>query len=72
MFEELGVHANIGKLLYTQQILRENYPITLDFWYHIENPEDFLHVDISKASHGDEHETVGWYALDGDIDAYKP
>lgn len=60
MLEELGIEAKIGPLVYTQQIIKE-HDSKFDFWYWIENPEDFLDVDLSKASHGFEHSEVGFY-----------
>lgn len=35
-----------------------------DFWYWIDNAEDFVNIDLSKASHGFEHQEVGFYSLD--------
>ena len=32
-----------------------------DFWYWVENPEDFIEVDLELASHGFEHSEVGFY-----------
>ncbi len=60
LFEELGVEAKVGPLVYTQQIIRENKS-TFDYWYWIENASDFLDIDLSKASHGFEHTEVGFY-----------
>jgi 8-oxo-dGTP pyrophosphatase MutT (NUDIX family) len=60
LMEELGVVAQIGPLVYTQEIIRENSTM-LDFWYWIENPNDFNHIDLSVVSHGFEHDEVGFY-----------
>lgn len=46
-----------------------------DFWYWIENAEDFLAVDLSTATHGFEHSEVGFYTMDEmelSGNAYKP
>lgn len=60
IIEELGIEPKIGKLVYTQEIIRDQ-ETKIDFWYWIENPEDFVTVDLSQASHGDEHSEVGFY-----------
>lgn len=62
IIEELGVEPKIGKLVYTQEIIRDNES-KFDFWYWIENPEDFIHIDLSTTSHGFEHSEVGFYDL---------
>ena len=58
--EELGVIGKIGPLVYTQEIIREKES-KFDFWFWIENPTDFLSVDLSSVSHGFEHSEVGFY-----------
>ena len=71
LFEELGVEAKIGPLVYTQQIIGATKS-TFDYWYWIENPEDFLHIDLTQASHGFESSEVGFYTP-AELDApYKP
>ena len=60
LMEELGVEAEIGPLVYTQEIIREGES-KFDFWYWVKNPEDFLNVDLATASHGYEHLEVGFY-----------
>ncbi len=60
LMEELGVIGQIGPLVYTQEIIREK-ETKFDFWFWIENPTDFLSVDLSKVSHGFEHSEVGFY-----------
>jgi 8-oxo-dGTP pyrophosphatase MutT (NUDIX family) len=60
LMEELGVIAKIGSLVYTQEIIRESSTM-FDFWYWIENPDDFINIDLSTVSHGFEHDEVGFY-----------
>lgn len=51
VMEETGVEAKVGRLLFVQQFVfqdREN----LEFFFHITNPEDFEHIDLSVTSHG--------------------
>lgn len=74
IMEELGVEAKIWPLVYTQEVIREDSSM-FDFWYWIENPADFVSVDLSSASHGHEHLEVGFYTIDEIVlswDTYKP
>ena len=56
--EETGVTAKVGKLLFLQQFAdpshspHRHHEEELEFFYHIENPEDFTAIDLSKTSHG--------------------
>lgn len=54
LFEELGVAATIGRLLFIQQFPsgREGYEEELEFFFAIDNPEDFTNLDLSTTSHG--------------------
>lgn len=51
LFEELGVTPKVGGLLYIQQNLFGGSE-HLEFFFHVTNAEDYLHVDLSKTSHG--------------------
>lgn len=59
-------------MVYSQEFTRSNGLTTYDFWYAIENVRDFENVDISKASHGFEHDEVGFYDLPEIEGLYKP
>lgn len=72
IIEELGVEPKIGVMVYSQEFTRSNGLTTYDFWYAIENVGDFENVDISKASHGFEHDEVGFYDLAEITGLYKP
>ena len=50
----------MGPLIYSQQIIRDGSS-TFDFWYWIENPQDFVNIDLATVSHGFEHSEVGFY-----------
>jgi len=57
IFEETGVNATVGKLLFVQQYsenINNKYgeKEALEFFFHIENADDFDHIDES-ASHFD-------------------
>lgn len=52
--EELGVQAKIGRLLFIQQFFskRPDCSEELEFFFLIENTEDFNEIDISRTTHG--------------------
>lgn len=65
MIEETGIAPKIGRLLFVQQ-----FPFTrhtgqvreqLEFFFHIENPDDYETIDLSSTTHG-EHELaeIAW------------
>jgi len=61
MIEETGIAPTIGKLLFMQQYtsthpdgsMREY----LEFFYHVENYQDYETIDLSKTTHGQEELT---------------
>lgn len=56
LYEELGVEAQVGRLLFVQQFPsgREGYDEELEFFFEVTNVDDFLDIDISSTSHGHE------------------
>lgn len=54
LMEETGVEARVGKLLFIQQFdsHRAGFDEELEFFFHIENPEDFTDIDLAKTTHG--------------------
>lgn len=54
VMEETGIEAKVGKLVFIQQFpsTREGYDEELEFFFHIENPEDFTHIDLANTTHG--------------------
>lgn len=52
MVEELGVEPKVGRLLYVQQFTHNNKEY-VEFFLHIENPQDYTDIDLSKTTHGD-------------------
>lgn len=56
MIEETGIAPKIGRLLFMQQFLftRHNGDVReqLEFFLHIENPEDYIAIDLAKTTHG--------------------
>lgn len=54
MFEELGKDAQIGRLLFVQQFRssRGDCDEELEFFFLIENIEDFSGIDLTQTSHG--------------------
>ncbi len=56
LYEETGIKPVVGELLFIQQFPRNDPPHTeeLEFFFHIKNPEDFLNINLSKSTHGQE------------------
>jgi 8-oxo-dGTP pyrophosphatase MutT (NUDIX family) len=51
MIEETGITPTIGKLLFIQQY-QDHQKEYLEFFFHIENPEDYHTIDLAATSHG--------------------
>lgn len=51
MIEETGIAPKIGKLLFIQQFY-DGEKEQLEFFFHIENPEDYDEIDLVATSHG--------------------
>ncbi len=56
MIEETGIEPVIGKLLFIQQFKMARHDGTvhehMEFFYHIENHDDYETVDLSATTHG--------------------
>jgi len=55
MIEETGIAPKIGRLLFIQQFIdKNNYKSKeqLEFFFHIENADDYENIDLTKTSHG--------------------
>jgi ADP-ribose pyrophosphatase YjhB (NUDIX family) len=53
LMEELGVKAEIGKLVSVQQFKHEGTYYAPEFFFEVLNSNDFVGLDISGSSHGD-------------------
>ncbi|MEO6109452.1 MAG: NUDIX hydrolase [Candidatus Saccharimonadales bacterium] len=51
MIEETGIEPKIGKLLFIQQFKDEDKE-NLEFFFHIENPDDYEHIQFEDTTHG--------------------
>lgn len=51
MVEELGVEPKVGRLLYVQQFAHKDVAY-LEFFFHIENAQDYTDIDLHKTTHG--------------------
>jgi ADP-ribose pyrophosphatase YjhB (NUDIX family) len=61
ILEEVGVAAFIGRLLFVQQFVHKEQE-QIEFFFHIENTEDFKEIDLAKTSHGvEEIAEYGFY-----------
>lgn len=53
MLEETGIAPAIGNLLYIQQFEHDGTEF-LEFFFHVTNVDDYLEIDLSKTTHGEE------------------
>lgn len=53
MIEETGIAPKIGKLLFIQQFSEDGIKEQVEFFFHIENPEDYETIDLAATSHGE-------------------
>lgn len=59
ILEETGITPKVGNLLYVQQFTYNDKDY-LEFFFHVTNSQDYLHIDLSKATHGaDEIAEIG-------------
>jgi 8-oxo-dGTP pyrophosphatase MutT (NUDIX family) len=50
--EETGIKPDVGGLLYVQQFAYDDKDY-LEFFFHITNSEDYLHIDLAATTHGE-------------------
>jgi ADP-ribose pyrophosphatase YjhB (NUDIX family) len=53
MVEETGVKPAVGALLYVQQFAHGDVDY-IEFFFHITNSKDYLQIDLSQTTHGEE------------------
>lgn len=53
MIEETGIKPIVGNLLYVQQFAQGEREF-IEFFFHITNNQDYLNIDLSKTTHGEE------------------
>ena len=58
IIEETGVTPVVGRILAIQQFTKDpavvyDYDEFLEFFFHIENADDFEHIDLAATSHGE-------------------
>lgn len=53
MIEETGIAPKIGRLLFVQQFSEDGVKEQMEFFFHIENAEDYAVIDLSATSHGE-------------------
>lgn len=60
MIEETGIKPTVGNLLYVQQFIQGEREF-IEFFFHITNCQDYLNIDLSKTTHGEEEiEEIGF------------
>jgi len=52
LIEETGIAPKIGRLLFVQQFHHGDQE-QMEFFFHIENPQDYETIDLSSTSHGE-------------------
>ncbi|HEX8227142.1 MAG TPA: NUDIX hydrolase [Candidatus Saccharimonadales bacterium] len=53
ILEETGIKAKIGNLMYVQQFEYKDIEY-LEFFFHVTNGADFVHIDLSGTTHGEQ------------------
>lgn len=53
MIEETGIAPKIGKLLFIQQFSEDGVKEQMEFFFHIENADDYEVIDLSATTHGE-------------------
>ena len=54
LVEETGIRPKVGRLLFVQQFMAKKDLEETEFFFLIENPEDYLNIDLSQTTHGEE------------------
>lgn len=54
MVEETGIEPSIGKLLFIQQFTDKAEVEWLEFFFQIDNPEDYHNICLDQTTHGEE------------------
>lgn len=62
LFEEFGVHVEVGNLLYIRELLDKNNNC-VEFFFMINNPKIFRTVDMEKASTAYEIEKFSFFKI---------
>lgn len=53
MLEETGIDPKIGRLLFVQQFSEDEKKEQMEFFFLIENPEDYKAIDLASTTHGE-------------------
>ncbi len=62
IMEETGIQPKIGKLLYIYQYTLDGVYQGPEFFFNVENTNDYLNIDLTKTTHGiDEIAEIGFY-----------
>ena len=52
MIEETGIEPKVGRLLFVQQFTEDGKKEQMEFFFLIENPEDYETIDLAATTHG--------------------
>lgn len=53
MIEETGIAPKIGRLLFVQQFSEDGTKEQMEFFYLVENPQDYEVIDLASTTHGE-------------------
>ncbi len=67
IFEELGVHPNIGRLLYINTFTDGQNGQPMEFFFEVTNGEDFLDTEKLSGSHTHELAEITWVGPADDV-----
>ncbi len=67
LFEELGVKAELGRLLFVHTFFDEEGVQILEFLMEVINGSDFMHTRVAEASHGYEIAAMEWLKPGSDV-----
>jgi 8-oxo-dGTP diphosphatase len=53
MIEETGIDPRVGRLLFIQQFSEDGVKEQMEFFFLVENPEDYTAIDLASTTHGE-------------------
>ncbi len=72
LFEELGVKANVGNLLFVHEFRYPKGTLSLEFFFWITNAADFVDKDLNGEFAEQELAEITWKHLDDEFDIKPP
>lgn len=74
IIEELGIPPKVWNILYIHELVAEDMPHLVEFFYKIENADDYMNIDPTKndATHAFEISEIKWIHIDDDEVVFLP